>query len=255
MLHIDPLRRAFLYPPAADLDYSWDEVKTMLLDGDTIDRLTPDEVGWYQSDSRYPPMMPPIQITDGPNGGGLILTDEENEVQPTLMFILLSHRLAYCPPLGIPQRTLANSPRLTILGNQGFRRNGGGKQCIVSVENIESAGNKVYWAIDAPAKASIDRDVESLSQAFSVDVKRVKNFDLPKSCIRDVFPFWKYELQWFEVSGGPENANHQLGILTYIGYSLKSNGMQIYSASVGAQITGKPNFRKGWQAKGMKRVE
>jgi len=268
MLHAEQTRYYYIHPSWLDLPHCWEDWERLFADPLRSGYLDETDFiyirqGYYTSSAR------PVQLLDGPAGGGIIVVPRWPDPEdPSLIApgprwlgeLIIRKYADMCQPPGTalaPQRT-ARVAYLEPKDDPGLRLLGVAPRakvyvCAATLEHVDSDPG-VYWLIDAqPAKrmASVLKQVPQIAQHFGLDVTALPG---RPEALREETLSWFSDPEapraWFRVVSDADGAGFHFAVLVYVGLHLrKVGGRGVRSVHLVSQIEGKPNARRGWGRK------
>ncbi len=257
MLHKNPRHNYIVYPSWSTYTYRWENLPAIFADLFGVGRrfLAAARDEDYYLDCGYPLDPQPYQLYDGTGGGGIVLWEGD---------VRAGRGWRWMPIVVLGSETNIRGAS----GMEGFQkqfeplvfvmepRSGGGfgrpKEyfCPTSLENVDEAGDDVYWVVCSTAREGQIKGLETLfdsARGFGLDLVPA---DAPEA-VRGEFDRWIPDPElhriWFKVQGGGTELGYHYASLVYAAYRLKFHARKkLVSMHLVSQIEEKPNILRFW---------
>jgi|GEM_PF-4982001 len=257
MLRRIPNHSYIVYPSWAKPSYRWEDLPAIFSDLFGSGFLTFGRGPEDFLECGFSLDPEPYQLFDGVGGGGIILWEGDAHAGRGwrwLPIVVLQREANVRVPAGMPFSTEEFGTRVFIMephGGGGLSKRGKLYICPTSTENIDEAGDDIYWLICSTDKASQLKGLQALvDSARGFGLELTSEAAVPEA-VRSKFEGWVPDPQlhfiWFKVQGGDENLDYHFAVLVYVAYQLRSLARnKLASMHLVAQIEGKPNLIHSW---------
>jgi hypothetical protein len=257
MLHRIPNHNYIVYPSWATPTYRWEDLPAIFADLFGVGRnfLAAGRDEAYYLEFGYSLDPRPYRLFDGAGGGGIILWEGDvlaGRGWSWLPIVVLWREAHIREPLGMPSAFQPPGIVVFVMEPHG----GGGLSrarnytCPTSAENVDAAGDRVYWVVCSAAAADPLKGRETLpdsARGFGLELATAS----PDEAARREFDQRVLDPElhrtWFEVRGGGADLGFHFAALIYSAYRLKFLARRkLASMHLVGRIEGEPNLMRSW---------